>query len=149
MKNLPPILFFALSILAGLAIAPAAQAADSVNIHATLILGSNQGGGVDGQLKRYERHLKRVFRFDTFQQKGGGASNVAIPGSGTVNVGGGHQISVNVTDAGNDKLRIAAKWTKSGRALINTTIVSSRNQPTVLGGPASGEGKLILLLVAN
>lgn len=128
---------------------PATLSAEEAQIQATLIMGSNENGGVDGQLQRYERHLKRVFRYDTFKQQGQGSARVAVPGTGSISIGGGNRLSLDVSDAGSDKLRIAAKWTNGGRVLVNTTVVSPRDQPTVLGGPASGGGMLILLLVAR
>ena len=144
--------FFTLLTLALITLgvaSPTTVAADEAQIQATLIMGSNDNGGVDGQLQRYERHLKRVFRYDTFKQQGQGSARVAVPGTGSISIGGGHRLNLDVSDAGDDKLRIAAKWTNGGRVLINTTVVSPRDQPTVLGGPTSGGGMLILLLVAR
>lgn len=128
---------------------PSLRAAESVSVKATLIHGSNEGGGVDAQLRQYERNLRRVLGFDTFRQQGSGSAGISTPGSATINMGGGHSVAINLTEAGDDKLRIATRWTKGGQAFINTTVVTARNQPTVLVGPASGEGKQILLLVAR
>lgn len=142
-------LFSAFLLLAFAAmLVPSTFAADSARIQATLILGSNEGGGVDSHLRKYERNLKRVLPFDTFKQQGSGSAQIAVPGNGSVSIGGGHQVSLSVADAGG-KLRITAKWTKGNRTYINTTVVTAPNQPTVLGGPSEGQGKLILLLVAQ
>lgn len=153
MKRLTTAILFTLAIFTSLAAPTDVSAADSVNIRVTLILGNNEGGGIDSQLQRYERHLKRVVsRFDTFRQQGSGSTSISTPGSGTINIGGGHQVTISVTDAGDTgsgKLRIATRWSQGGHILIDTTIVSSRKQPTVLGGPSSGNGKLILLLEAR
>lgn len=143
--------FLALAIVAfALGVKPSdAQAEAATNITATLILGTNEGGGVDPSLRRFERHLKRLSRFDTFKQKGRGSSSVSVPGNGAISVGNGHRVTISVTSASNDRLRIATKWTSGNRVLVNTTVVAPRNQPTVLGAPSQGSGQYILLLVAR
>lgn len=129
--------------------ASSALAADAVNIRATLILGTNDGGGVDGQLRQYERNLKRVLPFDTFKQQGAGSANVTPPGEANIGIGDGHVVHARVEEAGDGKYRIAARWTKGDHAYINTTVVASSNRPTVLGGPSANGGNLILLLVVK
>ncbi|MDQ8202002.1 hypothetical protein [Pelagicoccus sp. SDUM812003] len=144
MKRISQTLLLVATLFLAAGIATDSHAADDARIQATLILGTNDGGGVDSQLKRYEKNLKRVLRFDTFRQKGSGSASVSLPGKASINVGQGQSVSIEASDAGGGKLRIAARW-----AQISTTVVTPRGQPTVLVGPASGSGKLILLLVAN
>ncbi len=149
MKSNFRILLAAFALLAALSAASSASAADA-SVSAVLILGSNDGQGVDASLKDYAPQLQRVLSsFDTFKQKGQGSAKIALPGSGSISVGGGQKVDLKVEDAGSGRLRIAANWTENGRPLINTIIVTGRNQPTVLGGPSSGGGTLILLLVAR
>ena len=128
---------------------PEAHAAQPARVNAILILGSNSGTGVDPQLQRYERHLKRVAPFDSFQHRGQGERAVTVPGSGEIVIDRHHLVSFDVAPAEDGKLRIAAKWSNAGKTLIQTTVVTPRNQPTVLGGPSSNGGKLILMLVAR
>ncbi len=142
------IALFALAFL-GLALAPQTVAEEQVSVRATLILGSNAGTGVDRSLAKYERNLTRVLRFDSFKQVGSGSARIAAPGSATIGLSNGHTVQVNLKDAGEGKLRISQKWSKSGRILVNTTTLTARNRPLVQVGPAEGDGKLILLLVAN
>ncbi|EDY81736.1 hypothetical protein VDG1235_1354 [Verrucomicrobiia bacterium DG1235] len=145
----PNIIACSLLAIAFFAAATPATAADSVRIKATLILGTNDGGGVDGSLRQYEKNLKRVLPFDTFKSQGSGSANVSLPGSSRIGIGGGQTVNVDVQSTGDSKYRIAARWSKGGQTYINTTVVASKNRPTVLVGPSSGGGKLILLLVAN
>jgi hypothetical protein len=126
-----------------------AQAADSINIRAALILGSNEGGGVDPSLRQYERNLKKVLPFDTFKNRGSSRARINVPGSNTIALGGEHHVSVQVDPAADGKYRISAQWKRSGRTLVNTTVVASKNRPTVLVGPSSGKGRVILLLIAH
>lgn len=129
-----------------LASLPAAQA-ESLSISTTLILGSKDGGGTDGQLRQYEGNLKRHFPFDTFKQLSSGTARLEAPGSSSVSLSGGHNIAYNVSPAGDGKYRISARWTKGNTTYINTTVVASKNRPTALAGPAQGGGTLILLFV--
>ena len=146
-------LFRTLTLLAvfgvALCVTPAASAADTARVQATLILGSNDGGGVDPQLRQYERNLQRVLGFDTFRQQGSGTAQVSLPGSGSISIGGGHRVAVTAESAADGKLRVAARWTQGDRTYVNTTVVTGLGQPTVLVGPAAGSGKLILLIVAR
>lgn len=148
MKTLRPLAAFALLLAAAFALAASARA-DTLSIAATLVLGSNEGKGIDGGLSRYEEHLKRVFPFDTFTLYGSASGSIASPGSSALNLGQGHSLELTSSEAGGEKVRLAARWSKGGRVLISTTVVASKGQPTVLGGPAQGSGKLILLLVAR
>ncbi len=147
MKRIPTFLLAACALFSAFSFAASAPAAEA-SVTAILIHGSNSGGGVDGQLQRYERHLKRILPFDTFKQRGQGSTRVSLPGSGAIGIGG-QRVAITVEDAGGERLRIGAKWTEGSRTLISTTVVSSRGQPTILGGPAADGGKLILLLIAN
>ncbi len=126
-----------------------ASAADNINIRATLILGSNEGGGVDPSLHQYERNLKKVLPFDTFKDQGSSRASVSVPGSNIIGLSGEHDVSVKVDPAGDGKYRISAQWKRSGHTLVNTTVVASKDRPTVLVGPASGNGRIILLLIAR
>lgn len=128
---------------------PAAHAADTVSISAVLILGSNEGAGVDAALRPYEQNLKKHLRFDTFKRLGGGRTNVALPGLGAIAVGDGQSVALSAQPAGDGKYRISAQWTKGSHTLVNTTVVASKGLPTVLVGPSSGGSRTILLMVAE
>lgn len=147
-----PLPFVPCLLLIGFALllaTPSADAADSVSVRATLILGTNDGGGVDGQLRQYERNLKRVLPFNTFAQQGSGSASVATPGEARISIGGGQAVNVKVERAEGGKFRIAARWTRGQQTYINTTVVAAPDRPTVLVGPSAQGGKLILLLVAK
>ena len=138
----------ALLLLASLALAAPAQA-EGIDVSATLILGTNDGQGVDGALSRYEQNLKRVFPFDTFKLQGQASGSIESPGTSRLSLGDGHTLELSSSEANGDKIRLAARWTQGDRTLINTTVVASKGNPTILGGPSQGSGKLILLLVAR
>ncbi|MDQ8179286.1 hypothetical protein [Pelagicoccus sp. SDUM812005] len=151
MKNFRAPQFAAFALIAILAncLANVAHAADSINIRATLILGSNEGGGVDSSLHQYETNLKKVLPFDTFKNQGSSRARVSVPGSNIIGLSGEHDVSVKVDPAGDGKYRISAQWKRSGHTLVNTTVVASKDRPTVLVGPSSGNGRIILLLIAH
>ncbi len=151
MKHLRATKLAALALLAIFAtsLTSVALAAETISIKATLILGSNEGGGVDASLHQYERNLKKILPFDTFKDKGSSRANVSVPGSNIIGLSEEHDVSVKVDPAGDGKYRISAQWKRSGHTIVNTTVVASKDRPTVLVGPASGNGRVILLLIAH
>lgn len=139
---------FLLAIVVGLAactLLPAARA-ESLAISTTLILGNNDGNGVDASLKKYEAKLKRHFPFNTFKSVGASTAKLNVPGSGSVSISG-YAIAFEASPAGDGKYRISAKWSKSGKTFVNTTVVAAKNSPTVLASPTGSDGTLILLFV--
>lgn len=138
-----------LFVLAASVLSAVAHAADSANIRAYLIQGSNEGGGVDSSLSQYQSDLKHNLPFDTFKRQGTGSANIAVPGAGSINVGNGQTVNLKVDPASNGKIRISAQWKQGGKKLVDITVDASKGRPTVLVGPSSGTGRLILLLVAN
>jgi len=122
---------------------------ESLGIKATLILGSQDGKGVDGQLKQYQSSLKRHFPFDTFRQVGSSSARMELPGGATARLPNGHAVSFEAKAAGKGKFRLSARWTISGRTAQNTTVLTQKGSPTALAGPKQGDGTLILLLVPH
>ncbi|MBC2607688.1 hypothetical protein [Pelagicoccus albus] len=125
--------------------ASSVHAAEKVTINATLIIGSNDGGGVDAPLRQYEKNLKRVLPFDTFKRQGGGRASIYVPGRGSIGLGGGQNVGVSAESAGEGRYRISAQWKRGNQTMVNTTVVASKNRPTVL----VGGGQYILILIAN
>lgn len=120
--------------------------AESLSISTTLIRGSNEGGGTDASLKQYESKLKHHFPYDTFKSVGSSSTSLEVPGSGSLKISG-NSVTFNATPDGSGRYRISARWTKDGKTLQNTTVVTSKNSPTVLASSSRGDSTLILLFV--
>lgn len=144
-KSLTLLLF----ALAAAVFSSGAFAADSTNIRAYLIKGSNDGGGVDSSLSQFQSNLKQSLPFNTFKIQGTGSANIAVPGSGGIVLGSGQTVSLKADPASNGKLLISVQWKQGGKKLVEIVVEASKGNPTVLVGPSSGSGRLILLLVAN
>jgi len=137
------------ALLAGL---PRLEAAETVNLEATLILASsNASGGVDRALRPYEPTLRRLFKYDTYQLLQRATASAPLPGRRRMSLGGGHRLEIEARQAEGGKIRLRTRWLRGDRLLVDTAVVASRNRPTVLGGPPAegGQGALLLILVAR
>ncbi|MCH6254923.1 hypothetical protein MLD52_00060 [Puniceicoccaceae bacterium K14] len=123
--------------------------AESSQIQATVVLASSDGTGVDPQLKRFGANLKKLFRHDSFKLHGRSNTEISLPGTSTLTLGRGYQLKLDASPAKDGRIRLKAKWIQGSRVLIETTLVVSRNRPSLLGGPKVKQGELILILVAR
>lgn len=147
--NTQRILWSSLLVLSLLFATQLHAATSSINV--VMIHGSNQNAEVHPRLKQYERNLKRIFKYTSYDLKGNGNTSVNLPGNSSINIGNGHSVQVRAEPSNGGKIKLTVVWAKSGRKLINTTMNVSRGHPTILGGPAArdGNGKLMLLIIAR
>lgn len=136
-------------LLALLSSAASAQSADSVQLQATLIRASNDGNGTDRALLPFEPTLKRLFKYDSYELRNRSAAKVSLPGQARMNLGNGHHLEIGAQAAASDKVRFRIRWFQADDLLVNTTVVASRDRPTVLGGPSTEDvqGSLLLVVV--
>ncbi len=136
----------ALFLVAGL---PASHAADrdQANVRAILVSASRTPGQTDRNLARYEDTLRRVLRFESFQQLGNGRARLAIPGEGTVALGQGQALHIKTEPSSDDRLRVQLEWTGGGRSLMRTGLVLRPGVPAVLGGPARNDQEVFAVIV--
>lgn len=123
--------------------------AESSQIQATVVLASSDNSGMDPQLQKYASNLKKLFKHNSFKRYGGSNGQIELPGSTNLNLGKGYQLNLVATPVDGGRIRLNAKWIQGSRTLIETTLVVTRNRPSVLGGPRVENGELILLLVAR
>ena len=126
-----------LALLAG-ALLPAVHAAGT-NVHAILVIASNQRGASDARLAPYEPTLRRILRFESYRVGGEGASAVAVPGKSSIALGGGQVLEVETERSDGSGLRVRVRWVGGGQVLMNTGLVLRPGVPAVLGGPPSGD----------
>lgn len=120
----------------------AARAADepvSVWIQGILVVASDKPGPSDESLAPYEPTLRRLLRFESYRKAGEGTVSFKVPGSGVINLGGGHRIEMKSEESSSWQVRERIRWLQGDRVLQNTVVVLSRGSPVVLGGPSAGK----------
>ncbi len=131
------------------ALAPAASAAEGgqITVRAILVSASREAGETDRRLSSYESTLRRILRFETFQQLGSGRGRAAVPGEGSVSVGQGQSLRFTTETSRDDRIRVQLNWRDGSRSLMRTGVVLRPGVPAVLGGPSREEGSVFALIV--
>ena len=133
-----------LGLVAGLLAVPRAQAA---SLEGILIAASNEPGKTDRRLAEYEPTLRRILRFESYQYVGGGRTSLAVPGSGSLAIGDGHDLEIETEHADGKTLQLKVRWTGNGRTLMNTGLTLRPGVPAVLGGPATRGGEVYAVIL--
>lgn len=134
-------------LAAALLAAPTEARSGPVSVEATLILASNDPAPQDQRLDAVEFKLRRMFRFEYYRHFGEGTSVVNLPGQASLSLGHGNRLDVAASDAKDDKVRASVQWFRGNELVLNTTVVTKRDHPVVLGGVAHDGGTLIVTLV--
>lgn len=136
-----------LAMAAILGLAAPARAAEPVTVTAVMIHASNKPAPIDRRIENIEYKLRKIFKFEHYRHAGAGSISVTLPGSGTIQLGDGHRLEIEASDAGKGYVRTQVTWSRGGTRLISSsTKVKRRAAPTVIGGPSQGAGKLIVTL---
>ena len=117
---------------------PVLQAADRASVQGILIIASNDPGKTDRRLSSYEPTLRRILRFESYQFVGDDNASLAIPASGSLSLGNGHDLAITTESSEGKAVHLKVRWTSGGRTLMNTGLVLRPGIPAVLGGPATG-----------
>ncbi len=125
------------------------QAAETARVQVILVEASNADGGVDGSLRRYASTLQRLFRFKSYKQVTSKSMKLTIPGEGSVGLSGGQSLALK--SSGGDRGGVSAEltWSRGSKRLVHTRLQLRPGSPAVLGGPSSGSGSYLLILVLN
>ncbi len=140
----------ALCLLAMVTVPSIAIGAESASVTGILILATDDAGDTDTRLKSYEPTLRRLFKFQGYEQIGRSRTSMEVPGDGVLNFGN-EKLVIETTGNGNGSIRAKVQWQRGSKTMINTTVRMRPGVPTILGGPkqAGGKGNLIVILVAN
>ena len=140
----------ALCLLAMATVPSIAVRAESASVTGVLILATDEAGHTDAKLKLYEPTLRRLFKFQGYEQIGRSRTSMEVPGAGVLNFGN-EKLLIETTGNGNGSIRAKVRWRRGNRTMINTTVQMRPGVPTILGGPkqAGGKGNLIVVLVAD
>lgn len=135
-----------LLLLLGLALlAPAALQATT--FEAILVVASKEPGNTDQRLAPYAPNLKRLLRFESFQQAGKGSAKIDIPGTGSISLGAGQTLNLSTSGDPKSGIRAQIKWQQGQRLLMNTGLVLRPGVPAVLGGPATSDGGVYAVIL--
>jgi hypothetical protein len=127
--------------------APTQAVSGPVSVEATLILASNDPAPQDQRLDAIEFKLRRMFRFEYYRHFGEGNAVVNLPGQTSLSLGHDNRLDVSASGAEDDKVRASVQWFRGAELVLNTTVVTKRGHPVVLGGVAHDGGTLIVTLV--
>lgn len=132
-----------------LSLSATSATAQQTYVDATLIFASSQGEGIDPALRSYERNLKRLFKYSSYQLQGKSRTRLSIPGTASMSLGNGHRVELEAQESSGSKIRLNVKWLNARRMLFNTTFNKNKGDPILLGGPSapSQNGNLILVIV--
>ena len=129
-------LFLLFATLAGLV--ATVRAAERAGIQGILISASNEPGETDRRLAPYEPTLRRILRFESYRFLGEDSATIAVPESGRLALGNGHELAVTVERVEGNAIHVRVRWSGGGRPLMNTGLVLRAGVPAVLGGPSTG-----------
>ena len=136
-------------LLWGAGILAPSAGAGLVTFKAVMIYASNEPAPLDRRLEKIEYKLRRVFRFEHYKHAGGGSASVALPGATTLQLGGGHTLSIVASEGKDGNVKAQFTWKKGGSMLLRSSAGLRRGSSTVLGGVSQGKGKLIVTLEAR
>src|SRR6478736_5650383 len=137
------LLFVALAI----PLASARAAGASASVQGILITASNEPGKTDARLASYEPTLRRILRFQSYHYVGEDRANLAVPESGNLALGDGHQLEVTTEHADGKSVQVKVRWTAGGRNLMNTGLTLRPGVPAVLGGPSTSNGEVYAVIL--
>lgn len=143
---------FCLGALLFTATAPTAHAQreSQVSLRAILVSASKEPGQTDRRLSSYESTLRRILRFESFQQLGSGRARLSTPGNGSIGLGQGHKLLVTTEASQGDRIRVQVEWDGNGRRLMRTGLVLRPGVPAVLGGPSRSDHEVYaVILIAD
>ncbi len=146
MKRSSPTSIIAILLLAFSVVIQQAHAQidrSSAKIELILVAASNQDRGVDKALKPYAGNLKRLFRFDSYQQISRSTATLQLPGQADVQLPQGNRLKIDASATANG-ITADLNWSAGIHARLNL----KPGTPAVLGGPRiKGSDSTYLLIV--
>jgi hypothetical protein len=124
-------------------------AAQGVDLHARLILASNDPAPQDPRLEDLEFKLRRVFGFEYYELLGKGGGMVDLPGQTSISLGNDCVLNIAAESAGGGRVRASVQWMRGRTTVLNTTVVVARGAGVILGGVSHKRGTLLVALDAR
>jgi hypothetical protein len=123
--------------------------AQGVDLHARLILASNDPAPQDPRLEDLEFKLRRVFGFEYYELLGKGGGIVDLPGQTSISLGNDCVLNIAAEAAGGGRVRASVQWMRGRTTVLNTTVVVARGAGVILGGVSHKRGTLLVALDAR
>lgn len=139
---------FALVLGAFALAAPALAADGGTSVRGLLIVASKTAGETDKRLAAYEGTLRNILPggYQTFRLLGEGSATAPAGGQATLNLAQGHRLELAAPGGANFNIR----WLRGNAVLMEQPVRLNRGSPSVLGGPAAGEGEVFaVILISN
>ncbi len=121
----------------------APAAADNHTYEITVLVISQEPGGIDGRARRFDRILGRRLRYQSLRFLKSRRRSVALDEIGSVRVRGTKAFRFRPIDEGGKGVLVAVDWETRGDFRIH------KGKPLILGGPATKGGELIVILEAR
>jgi hypothetical protein len=135
--------------LAWLFTAAGTARAQTITLHARLILASNEPAAQDPRLEDLEYKLRRIFGFEYYQMLGKGEGIVELPGDASLVLGRECRLSISAAQARGGQIRASVQWLRGKEVVLNTTVVMGRGAGVILGGVSHESGTLLVALDAR
>lgn len=123
-----------------------------VSIRGILVVASEKAGEPDRRLGAYERNLRQNLprRFNSVRLAGEGRAQISVPGEGSISLGQGHSIGIEVLEVIGGQIHMRVTWRQGGRVLINTVIKQNPKIPFFqLGSATNDSGEVFGVLVVG
>ena len=147
MRLIHRILLTCALLLAASSPALLAAEAGQVTVRAILVSASKDPGKTDRSLSKYESTLRRILRFESFQQLGSGSGRASIPGEGKISVGQNQVLHFTTESSQDDRIRVQLNWKGGSHTFMRTGLVLRPGVPAVLGGPTHDANSVYALIV--
>src|SRR6476659_5924599 len=112
-----------------LAVPLASARAAGASVQGILITASNEPGKTDARLAEYEPTLRRILRFQSYHYVGEDSASLAVPATGKLSLGEGHQLEITTEHADGKSVQVKVRWTSGGRSLMNTGLTLRSGVP--------------------
>ena len=119
----------------------------NISVRGILVAASREPGDTDRRLARYEQTLRKILRFESFQQLGAGRGSAEIPGEGRLSLGQGHSLEFTTEASPGNNIRVRVQWRGGNRNLMRTGLVLRPGVPAVLGGPSRNDDEVFAVIL--
>jgi hypothetical protein len=135
--------FILAALLAGLAYALPARAAESITVRAVLIMASDKKAPADPKLAEFEAELQRNAPESSFKFVREGSITIPDGGHGTISLGSGDSVEVEAKKTAGS-IQSKLHWMKGE---MGGTYTQKSGLPIVLGRRPAGDGETPIVIV--
>ncbi len=123
-----------------------AQAAETVKIHATILVASNEGVDSTPINNEYRRQLIQLFSYSAYSQAGDYQVDLEKTERRFVELPDGYKLALILREIDDKRVEVRAAVLKGNQQYLDTVISILRPGVVFLGGPPAQNGTLIIVL---